>query len=272
MTREKLIVITNDDGVHSVGIAAAAEAVCTLGRVIIVAPSTQKSGVGRSLSLFEPIRVSKTRINDHEAYAIGGTPTDAVIIAEYAILKRKPDLLISGINIGENVSTESVMTSGTVGAALEGASQKIPSIAVSVQAHDTDIFEPRAEIEFTLAKKVLKTVSAHVLMNGMPKNVDVLNINIPMHQSEANYRTTKLARNVFNIRILERFDPRGRAYFWIDSDFFTNNDRDTDVYDGDTDVYALKQGFVSVTPISIDNTADVDREELMKWLKLSFSF
>jgi 5'-nucleotidase len=262
--RERVIVITNDDGIHSVGIAAAADAVCNLGKVIIVAPSTQKSGVGRSLSLFEPIRVSKARVNNHEAYAIGGTPTDAVLIAEYAILKRKPDLLISGINIGENVSTESVMTSGTVGAALEGASQKIPSIAVSVQARDIDIFEPRAEIEFTLAKTVLRTVSAHVLMNGMPKKVDVLNINIPMNKGEANYKTTKLARNVFDIRILERFDPRGYAYFWIDSDFLTNHDTDTDVY-------ALKQGFVSVTPISIDNTADVDREELMKWLKFSFS-
>ncbi len=112
MTKEKLIVITNDDGIHSAGIAAAADAVCNLGRVVIVSPSTQKSGVGRSLSLFEPIRVSTAKVNDYEAYAIGGTPTDAVLIAEYAILKRKPDLLISGINIGENVSTESVMTSG----------------------------------------------------------------------------------------------------------------------------------------------------------------
>jgi len=263
MTKEKLMVITNDDGIHSAGITAAADAVCNLGRVVIVAPSTQKSGVGRSLSLFEPIRVSTAKVNDYEAYAIGGTPTDAVLIAEYAILKRKPDLLISGINIGENVSTESVMTSGTVGAALEGASQRVPSIAVSVQAHNIDIFEPRTEIDFSLAKRVLKTVSAHVLSQGMPKEVDVLNINIPMGKDNANYKATKLARNVFNIRIVERFDPRGCAYFWIDSDFLNNHDRNTDVY-------ALKEGFVSVTPLSIDNTTNVDGEELMNWLKLSF--
>ncbi len=89
MTREKVIVITNDDGVHSVGIAAAADAVCNLGRVIIVAPSTQKSGVGRSLSLFEPIRVSKAKVNDHEAYAIGGTPTDAVLDCRVCNPKKK---------------------------------------------------------------------------------------------------------------------------------------------------------------------------------------
>lgn len=260
MSQEKTILITNDDGIRSLGLLAAANALSDLGRLIIVAPSVQKSGVGRSLSLFEPIRVSSAKVERHEAYAVAGTPTDAVLIAEYAILKRKPDLLVAGINVGENLSTESVMTSGTLGAALTGASQDIPAIAISLQAHRAHVFEARSEVDFGLAADAGRTLAAHTLARGLPAKVDVLNVNVPMGVAVARYKTTRLQRNVFDIRIIERLDPRGNAYFWIGSDFKNSQQPDTDVY-------ALNNGFVSVTPLTLDNTAATDERSLQEWLK-----
>jgi 5'-nucleotidase len=260
MTQEKTILITNDDGIRSYGLIAVANALKDLGRLVIVAPSVQKSGVSRSLSLFEPIRVSGARVEGHEAYAVAGTPTDAVLIAEYAILKQKPDLLVSGINIGENLSTESVMTSGTLGAALTGASQDIPALAISLQAHHAHVFESRTELDFGLAANVARVLASHVLKYGMPEKVDVLNVNVPMDVREARFKVTRLQRNVFDIRIIERLDPRGNAYFWIGSDLKKSQQTDSDVY-------ALSNGFVSVTPLTLDNTAVADQNILQKWLK-----
>jgi 5'-nucleotidase len=260
MTQEKTILITNDDGIRSYGLIAVANALKDLGRLVIVAPSVQKSGVGRSLSLFEPIRVSGARVEGHEAYAVAGTPTDAVLIAEYAILKQKPDLLVSGINVGENLSTESVMTSGTLGAALTGASQDIPALAISLQAHRAHVFESRAEVDFGLAANVVRALGSHVLKHGMPEKVDVLNVNVPTDVSDARYKVTRLQRNVFDIRIIERLDPRGNAYFWIGSDLKKSQQTDSDVY-------ALNNGFVSVTPLTLDSTAVAEESTLQEWLK-----
>jgi len=182
-----------------------------------------------------------------------------VLIAEYAILKRKPDLLVAGINVGENLSTESVMTSGTLGAALTGASQDVPSIAVSLQAHRAHVFEARSEVDFSLAADVARTLCAHAIAHGLPANADVLNVNVPMGVDLARYKTTRLQRNVFDIRIIERLDPRGNAYFWIGSDFKNSTQPDTDAY-------ALSNGFVSVTPLTLDNTAVTDERALQEWL------
>jgi 5'-nucleotidase len=260
MTEEKTILITNDDGIRAYGLVAVANTLKDLGRLVIVAPSVQKSGVGRSLSLFEPIRVSSARIEGHEAYAVAGTPTDAVLIAEYAILKQKPDLLVSGINVGENLSTESVMTSGTLGAALTGASQDIPALAISLQAHRAHVFESRTEVDFGLAANVARALAIHILKHGMPEKVDVLNVNVPMDVSDLRYKVTRLQRNVFDIRIIERLDPRGNAYFWIGSDLKKSQQTDSDVY-------ALNNGFISVTPLTLDSTAVAEQTTLQKWLK-----
>ena len=259
MSSEKTILIINDDGIRSRGLVQTARALSDLGRIVLVAPLVQKSGVGRSLSLFEPIRVSRATIDEYEAYAVAGTPTDAVLLAEYAILHKKADLLVSGINVGENLSTESIMTSGTVGAALTGASQGIPSMAVSLQAHHGDVFEPRTEIDFSVAADVTRAIADHIVTHGMPPNVDVLNLNVPMGVVQPEYQVTRLERNVFDIRIIERFDPRGNAYFWIGSDFKQSETPGTDVY-------ALNNGRISVTPLTLDNTARSSETLLNKWL------
>ncbi len=156
------ILVSNDDGVYASGLQAAAKSVQGLGEVTVAAPSGQKSGVGRSISVFEPLRYAEVNLNGFKAYAVTGTPVDSVIIGIFAILKELPDLVVSGINVGENISTDTVTTSGTIGAALEAASYGIPSIAASIQAVDQgDKFDMHhgSKHSFEVATKVLRRVA-----------------------------------------------------------------------------------------------------------------
>ncbi|MFP3909339.1 MAG: 5'/3'-nucleotidase SurE [Archaeoglobaceae archaeon] len=252
-----VILLTNDDGVYSAGLRASYEALKDLGDVYVVSPAVQKSAVGRSISIMEPIRVSEVSIDGMEAYAVDGTPTDSVIIGIHEIIKRVPDVVVCGINIGENISSESVTTSGTVGAALEAATQDAPSIAVSLQVPDIEKFESFSQkFDFTLAKKVLAAVVKKV-NRGMPRGVDVLNVNIPLDFS-GGLEVTYLARRLYRTRIEERLDPRGRKYYWIDGVEIEDEKEGTDLQ-------ALRKGKVSITPITLDSTARVDLEDLKRW-------
>src|SRR5512137_2030981 len=175
------ILLTNDDGVNSIGLWAAYEALKPIADVTVVAPASQQSAVGRSISIFEPLRATQVIINGEKAWAVAGKPTDAVIIGLYS-LKLNPTLIVSGINIGENLSTESIMTSGTVGAALEGSNQGTKGIAFSLQVEDQgDKFDdPRDhDSSFDAAKKVVRDVVSHMLSSGFPAGADVINVNIP---------------------------------------------------------------------------------------------
>ena len=156
------ILVSNDDGVYAPGLQAAARGVADLGEVVVAAPAGQKSGVGRSISVFEPLRYAEVNLNGFKAYAVTGTPVDSVIIGIFAIMKQMPDLCVSGINVGENISTDTVTTSGTIGAALEAASYGIPAIAASIQAVDQgDKFDMHhgAKHSFEVAEAVLGRVA-----------------------------------------------------------------------------------------------------------------
>jgi len=268
---KKSILITNDDGIHSTGLHAACESVCDLGKVTIVAPSVQKSGVGRGISVLQPIRVSKVQIatlSDNNkikgadvcAYSVDGTPTDAVIVGLYGIMAKKPDLLLSGFNIGENLSTESVTTSGTIGAAMEAASNGIPAIAVSVQVREqAEKFDLFGSGDFSIPVKFVRRVAARVLEGGLPDGADLLNINFPNKTTnKTKVEITRLAKRVYRTIVHERHDPRGTPYYWVDGTLI----RDAEV---GTDVHAvLKNGRISVTPISLDSTAEVDLNDIRK--------
>ena len=182
------ILVTNDDGVYSTGLKAAFDSVSDLGEVTISAPAVQQSGVGRSISIFEPLRISKADIGGIPAYAVGGTPTDSVILGIFTILKGMPDLVLSGFNIGENISTDTITTSGTIGGALEAASYGVPAIAASMQVLDEGqkFDNPRDyhRERFEVGIKVVNKVARNVLRYGMPEKVDLLNINIPYHAEE----------------------------------------------------------------------------------------
>ncbi len=256
---KRKILLTNDDGVYSAGLRASYEVLKDLGEVYVVTPVLQKSGVGRSISIMEPIRISVLNVDNMKIYAINGTPTDAVIIGIHVIIKGIPDLVVSGINLGENISTEAVTTSGTIGAALEAATQGSPAIAISVELPDYEKFEYSYKpIDFSLAKKVLRLFSEKVLEKGMPEGVDVLNINVPLN-SDGGIEITRLARRLYRTRVEERIDPRMRKYYWIDG---------IEIEDAEegTDLHALRRGKISVTPITLDSTARIDFSELKKWL------
>ncbi len=255
------ILVTNDDGVYASGLHAAAKSVSPLGEVVVVAPAGQKSGVGRSVSVFEPLRYAALNMNGQKAYAVTGTPTDSVIIGLFAIMKGElPDLVVSGINVGENISTDTVTTSGTIGAALEAASYGIPSIAASIQVVDQgDKFDLHhgTKYSFEIAMKILRRVAAKVLEHGLPDGVDILNLNVPASATEdTEVKVTRLARKIFKTTVQERFDPRGRPYYWIDGDLICCDAEGTDVQT----VYQEKK--ISITPLSLDSTARIDFNEI----------
>ncbi len=254
----KKILITNDDGLYSSGLKACYEALSDLGEVFVVAPATQKSGVGRSISIMEPIRVGEVSFNGMKIHAVDGTPTDSVIIGIYEIIGELPDLVVSGINLGENLSTEAVTTSGTIGAALEAATQGCKAIAISVEAHDKDKFEfVFKEYDFENAKKILRSLAERVLRKGLPEGVDLLNVNVPQNWN-GKVVFTRLARRMYKTRIDVRFDPRGRKYYWIDG-------KEVKEAEEGTDIWAIRKGYVSITPLTLDSTARIDFKILERW-------
>lgn len=251
------ILVTNDDGIYASGLKAAARSVEGLGEVIVVAPSGQRSGVGRSVSVFEPLRMAEVAMNGVKAYAVSGTPTDSVIIGLFSIMKgRLPDLAVSGINIGENISTDTVTTSGTIGAAIEAASYGIPAIAASIQVVDQgDKFDNNhvSKYEFEAAIALLRRIASRVLERGLPEGVDILNVNLPVGATEeTEIVITRLARKIFKTSVQQRSDPRGRPYYWIDGDLICREREGTDV----RAVY--QDSKISITPLTIDSTSRVD--------------
>ncbi len=256
------ILVTNDDGINADGLRAACHAMDEIGEVTVIAPSSQRSAVGRSISLYRPIRVCRARIDEFNAFAVDGSPTDAVIIGLYAIMERLPDLLVSGFNFGENLSSDTVTTSGTIGAALEAASQGVPSISVSMQLPEgVDMYSEDYKQDCTCATKVTQNVATRWLEGSIPTGVDVLNINIPVNcDVDTPIELTRLARRVYQPRVEKRHDPRGRPYYWIDGAIIRDAPPGTDVHT------TLVGGKISITPISLDSTAQVDIGELHGFL------
>jgi len=255
------ILITNDDGVNSSGIIAAKKAAEKLGETLVVAPATQQSGIGHALTLFEPIRVTNTHMIDGgEAYMVSGTPTDALIIGIFQIATQKPDLVISGINIGENLGKSELTTSGTIGAAMEAAVHGIPALSVSLQVTrgDFKFHDGHVDIDFSHAQKMTERVARMILKNGLPEGVDFLNLNIPSHPDSDCLRLTRLGDRMYRVHIKERLDPRGRPYYWIDGDSVEDDEVGTDVH-------TLKcENCATLTPISLDATASL--EKMVDWL------
>ncbi|RQD83490.1 MAG: 5'/3'-nucleotidase SurE [Methanocalculus sp. MSAO_Arc2] len=243
------VLLTNDDGVSSGGLWAAYSALSEIAEVTVVAPATQQSAVGRSISIFEPIRLHSVTINGFPAYAVDGKPTDAVIIGLYA-LELNPDLVVSGINIGENLSFESIMTSGTAGAALEAANQGTPAVAFSLQVNDQGMKfdDPRSNMmDDDSIGHVVTDVCTRLFERGFPEGADILNVNIPS-EIRGGYEVTRLAHSLFHTGVEKRLDPRGRPYYWIDGPLIE------DAEEG-TDVHAVRMGRISITPVTLDCTA-----------------
>ena len=249
---EPLILVTNDDGVTSHGIAALREAAKDLGRVVVIAPETEKSAVGHAITLSNPIRIQEISKEDGvTGFAVGGTPADCVKLAVRALLDRTPDLILSGINHGANVGM-SVMYSGTVSAATEGVILGIPSIAISLDSWTSN--------DFTYAGKIAKIFAQKVLQSGLESGV-ALNINVPaLPEDEVKgIRLTRQGQSYYEETFEPRTDPRKRTYYWMDG-FFVQTDNELDVDD-----VALADNYVSVTPLHFNLTHNKSLTNLASW-------
>jgi 5'-nucleotidase len=266
-----LILLTNDDGIISPGLAASAAALDPLGDLLIVAPRTQQSGTGRSMPLHHDGRIFETTVTADgrtwPAYAANASPALAVQHAVMELTDRRPALAVSGINFGENVGT-SVTISGTVGAALEAAAHGIPALAVSIQV-DVELavkFELAAEydspVDFSAAIHFTRLFAARWLSAEAPPDVDALKIEIPQNATpDTPWRITRLEREHYYLPVPPRRKNLGdKARFG-----YTKADPVTPS-DGDTDVGALLEGVVSVTPLSLDMTSRVERDVLREVL------
>ncbi|MCF4100867.1 5'/3'-nucleotidase SurE [Gillisia sp. M10.2A] len=253
--KKPLILVTNDDGITAPGIRALIEVMKELGEVIVVAPDSPQSGMGHAITLNDTLfcdELKLTETDKHKEYSCSGTPADCVKIATQEILHRKPDLCVSGINHGSN-SSINVIYSGTMSAAVEAGIEGIPAIGFSLNDYSLHAdFEP--------SKAYIKSITQHVIKNGLPKGV-VLNVNIPK-LTEAEIKGVKICRQA-KARWEEEFDkrtsPQGRDYYWLTGEFINED------HGEDTDEWALAHNYISVVPIQFDLTAHHFIQDLNSW-------
>jgi 5'-nucleotidase len=235
------LLLSNDDGIHADGIAALYHAVADLGEIHVVAPDTQRSAVGHAITLSDPIKTQPVELNGKPfGYAASGTPADCVKLAVCALLDERPDLVISGINLGPNAGIAAIY-SGTVSAATEGTILGIPSMAISLGTFTNPIWDTAAHV----ARRLAKHLHAHPLPEGTLLNVNVPNI--PLNEVKG-FAATRMGRSRYVEVFDKRMDPRGNVYYWMDGEMECTGNPEN------TDLQALADGYVSLTPISFDLT------------------
>jgi 5'-nucleotidase len=259
-----LILLTNDDGIESPGLAAAALAFDTMGDLLIVAPCAQQSGMGRSMPMANNGRLFEKRVccNGHcwPAFGAEASPAQAVQHGILELADRRPALVISGVNYGENVGI-GVTISGTVGAALEAAAHGIPAIAISLQVDIEQHFTLDQSVDFSTAAYFARFFAERWLAAGLLPDTDVLKIDVPSHATpDATWRITRLERAPYFRPLLSRRNHLNDAarigYEMVIPE----------KYDPDSDVAAILDGVVSVTPISLDLTSRIEPGYLKRQL------
>lgn len=252
MANDKLILVSNDDGVDAPGLKTLIDVVKPYGKIIVVAPTIGRSGMSHAITIKDPLRVTKLKEeNNVSIYSCNGTPADSIKIALNQICERKPDFIVSGINHGSN-SAISVIYSGTMGAAVEGCLNRIPSIGFSLTDHSHDA-------DFSLAQKVAQKVFEKALNTGIPEGT-CFNVNIPDIE-ESNYkglRVCTMTKGVWKEEFDKRQDISGKDYYWLTGSF------ENFEYDNkETDEWALRNNYAALVPIKVDLT----NHELLDKLK-----
>jgi 5'-nucleotidase len=246
------ILVTNDDGYASPGIVALADALNVLGEVTVVAPDHDNSGIGHQISIKHPVRVSEIPGRGVRTFRCSGTPADCVVIGAFDVCGGMPSLVVSGINRGANMGDD-LNYSGTVAAATEGVVVGVPAMAISLAASWP---EHSDEHHWDVAAQVGVRFAREILAGGLPR-LTLLNVNVPNLPLEdiRGARWTRQGRKNYRDRVERRNDPRGNTYFWLWGAF-----DQADIVDG-TDLAAIRDGYVSVSPITIDRTdhAELDR-------------
>jgi 5'-nucleotidase len=267
MMRERpLILVSNDDGFDSPGVAAAANAVRALGDVVVAAPCHQWSGAGRSFS-GEATGVVESRQmsvdgTELEAFCIDGAPAQVVLYAVLELVPRVPDLLVVGINYGENLGSD-VTISGTVGAALQGATHGIPSLAVSLQTPKETHAAPSDAVDFTAAEHFTRLFARRLLAASLPFDVDVLKVDVPGDATpETPWRLTRVSRQVYYRAI-----PARREFLSQPGPMDYQAVQDLESVEQDSDIHALAvERAVAVSPLSLDLTSRTDFDRVRELL------
>ncbi len=238
---DKLILITNDDGIDAPGIKYLTSFLKSLGHLVVVAPETPMSGMGHAVTIRNPLRTQKVGEEPGiERHVTSGTPADCVKLALHSILKRKPDLIVSGINHGSNHSIN-ILYSGTMAAAIEGAMQNIPSIGFSMFNHDP-------KIDFGFMEPWISDICQRVMAHGLPNGV-CLNVNFPDSTSPLGMRICRQSIGYWDEGFEKRTDVHQQPYYWLKGDFIVSDGSQ------DTDHSALMNHYISMVPVSIDLTA-----------------
>ena len=250
------ILVTNDDGINAPGLLALKQALQVLGEVVVVAPDHNWSASGHTKTMYKPLRVEKRTLSDGSvAYACDGAPTDCVALVMLGLFPEKPALVVSGINPGANLAHD-LTYSGTVAAAMEGAINNIPSIAVSINAdHNEKIdFAPAADFAVRIARRILSN-------GGLPQDT-FLNVNVPAIPGSQikGVRITRLGKRIYRDELVERQDPTGRNYYWIGGVPPTGVTEEEG-----TDVWAVAHHFISITPVHMDMTSHAMIDHLKTW-------
>lgn len=242
-----LIMVTNDDGIHSYGLQALAKSLSSLGTIVVVAPDRERSAVGHSLTLHSPLRADELSAGH---FAVSGTPTDCVNLGIHGLLPTKPDLVVSGINRGSNLGDD-LTYSGTVAAAMEATLMGVPAFAVSLDSKSFTLndFLPGAEIATDVARLVLA--------NGLPADT-FLNVNIPSGVPNG-VQLTRQGKRRYASTVEKKHDPRGRAYYWIGGGELGFHDV------AGTDFHAIQNRSVSITPLHLDLTNYHSFDSLSLW-------
>ena len=262
------ILISNDDGVFAPGILAAKQAVEGLANVTVVAPDKNNSSVGRRISLFKHLKISSCNLDDgSSAYSVSGTPADSVIVGVEYIMDEKPDLVITGINSGVNISCD-ITTSGTVCAALEAVSLGIPAIAVSLFMDPKTSYkqdengEWYLDYDFTLTKKVLHDIVSKIIDDGFPEGVDLFNLNVPSNYELEDVKITHLSEKMLDKMVIDNTNDEKAELFTYPLDENQNSDDLVMItpdligeYDEGSDGYALMvEKRPSLTPLNVNMT------------------
>jgi 5'-nucleotidase len=261
LKEQPLILLTNDDGIGSPGLVAAVHAVHDLGELIVVAPSHQQSGLSRSFPLSEGTPHEQPLIVNGmvmRAVSYEAAPAQVVRRGILTVTQRQPDLLISGINYGENVGS-GITISGTVGAAIEGASFDIPSLAVSVETTEEYHFSHSTDIDFSAAAHFARMFARLVLERGLPSGVDILKIDVPQDATPATpWRITRVSRHRYFVSTIGTDETNSYKQL-----VGYRREFDANTLERDSDIYAIAvDKVVSVTPLTIDLTAKVDLTKL----------
>src|SRR5262245_28094043 len=242
------ILLTNDDGVGSPALEQLKRVLSPFGRVITIAPDRNQSASSQSLTLHRPLRITEVA---EDTYSVDGTPTDCVLVAFHGQLGDPPDLVVSGINHGPNMG-EDVFYSGTVAAAIEGAMQGVPAIAASLVTRDN--------ADFTAPARFIRALASELMLHRTTGK-QVLNVNLPNRPwpEIRGVRYTRLGTRVYTDTLIEKTDPRGRAYYWIGG-------REP-VWQSDegTDFQAVSEGYISVTPLALDLTDHRAVVDMERW-------